>query len=121
MKAPRWAVLALLPALAGCSQVHALQPVSTREVSVRFAAIDVLLDHGIQLMDAPACTMTNTKDVSCQGTTATGQGISVTSPAPTQVGSAGTMTVTVGHRVVYDGSVSDVLTRHAQPGSGPTS
>ena len=56
--------------LAGCSQVAALAPVGgDRVTGVRYAANDLLVSNGIDVMTAPVCVMATDKGVTCQGTT----------------------------------------------------
>lgn len=98
--------------LAGCSQVAALAPVGgDREAGVRYAAIDLLLDAGIEVMTAPVCDQASDKAVTCAGTTLDGQDIRVVSPADDQA----RMVLTVGTRTVYDGEIQSVLDEAMQP------
>lgn len=87
---------------------------------MRFAAIDALVDRGTTLGVAPVCT-TSDRAVSCRGITADGQAVVASSPAPTPPDPSGSVRVTVGSAVVYDGSVADLLDRHAEPTGGATS
>lgn len=104
------AVAALL--LTGCSQVSALAPVGgDRATEIRFATIDLLLDEGIELGEAPTCTQAEDAAVSCTGTTADGTEISVTSSAEDQA----SLEVTVGGKVIYSGAISDVIEKAARP------
>ena len=104
-------LLALL--LAGCSQAAALAPVGgSRPTQVRFAAIDVLLDHHTAVLVAPVCTRSG-DDVSCTGSTVDHRIITVTAPASDKT----RMTVVVGATTVFDGAFLDVLDAHARSGS----
>lgn len=99
--------------LAGCSQVAALAPVGgDRITSLRIAAVDVLLAEGVQIKVTPVCE-TGTTDYTCEGSTMSGDTISVTGPVTGDL----TMVVKVGDRTVYDGSVATVLEQNAQAGS----
>ena len=104
------AVGALL--LAGCSQVSALAPVGGDRVSgVRYAANDLLLDEGIDVMTAPVCVQAADKAVACEGKTLDGQPIRVVSAAEDQA----RMVLTVGDRTLYDGDIQAVLEEAMQP------
>lgn len=98
----------LLLSLAGCSQVDALAPVGGDDVSmVRFAANDVLVGAGVELLTAPVCTEAN-KVSTCEGKTMAGETITVRSEGDH-------LTVTVGPRSLYDGSLQSVITENGQP------
>ncbi len=98
--------------LAGCSQVAALAPVGgDRESGVRYAANDLLLDAGIEIMTAPVCHQAADKAVTCEGRTADGQDIRVVSTAADQA----RMVLTVGSRTLYDGDIQTVLDKAMQP------
>lgn len=96
--------------LSGCaSQIAALAPVGGDDVTaVRNAAIDVVTGRGLLVLSAPQCS-TVASGFSCVGGTTDGLAIVVSAPAD-----ATTMTVTVGGRVLYDGSVQAVLDAAAQ-------
>lgn len=97
-------------ALSACSQVSALAPVGgDRQASVRFAAIDVLVEGQIAVLVAPTCTASGAA-VSCTGSTVDGATISVTSTAE----QPDLMTVTVGSATFYDGPIQDVIDRAAR-------
>jgi hypothetical protein len=108
----RLAVIALtLLTLTGCSQVAALAPVGGDGITmVRFAANDILVQQKVDVLVAPACTQAGT-DITCTGTTITGEPITV---ASTDTDNA-ELTVTVGGRTIYTGSVQDVLDAGARP------
>ncbi len=98
--------------LAGCSQVAALAPVGgDRESGVRYAANDLLLDAGIEILTAPVCVQAADKAVTCQGRTSDGQDIKVVSTAADQA----RMVLTVGSRTLYDGEIQAVLDKAMQP------
>jgi hypothetical protein len=94
-------------ALAGCSQIAAIAPVGgSRESEVRYAAIDVLVERGIEVRTAPVCAMTDQdKEIACEGDTIAGEPIKVLSPAD----APDTFTLTVGDETLYSGSTQDVL------------
>lgn len=94
-------------AMAGCSQVAAIAPVGgSREAEVRYAAIDVLQDAGIDVLTTPVCvTAQDDAEIRCMGTTFDGAAIEAVSPAD----APDTFTLTVGDRTLYDGSISEVL------------
>ena len=109
----RWlpAAVGLALLTAGCSQTDALAPVGgNHPTEVRFAAIDLLTQHGVPVMVAPVCTDVD-DDVTCEGSTTDGTVISVRSSAAART----EMTVTVGSDVLYDGSIQDVLDAAARP------
>ncbi len=92
--------------LAGCSQFQALAPVAgDNSAAVRFAANDVLQGADVDLLAAPVCTVAADESISCTGKTVDHEPITVTS----QAAASPTMTVTVGTRTLYSGSVQDVL------------
>ena len=95
-------------ALSGCSQVDALAPVGGDNLSmVRFAANDLLVGAGIEVMTAPVCAEP-AEVTSCHGTTMAGESITVESEGDH-------LTVTVGPRTLYDGSLESVINENAQP------
>ena len=92
-------------ALVGCSQIAAISPVGgARESEVRYAAIDVLLDKGVEVRTAPVCA-TTADEITCSGDTMTGDPIQVRSTAD----APDTFTLTVGDETLYSGSTQDVL------------
>ena len=103
-------VLVMLTASA-CSQAAALAPVSGgREALVRFAGNDVLVGKGVAILRAPVCTQ-GPAGVTCTGTTADAQPITVTGPP----GDPARMVVTVGATTLYDGPVQDVIDSSGRP------
>lgn len=92
--------------VSGCSQVSALAPVGgDRVTGVRYAANDLLVDAGIEVLTAPVCVQASDKGVTCEGTTRDAQPIRVVSRADDQA----RMTLTVGDRTLYDGDIQTVL------------
>lgn len=98
---------ALVAVLAGCSQIAAIAPVGgNHETEVRYAAIDVLQGAAIDILTAPVCaTADDERAVRCSGDTLDGEAIEVVSPADAPE----TLSVTVGGRTLYAGSIDDVL------------
>ena len=97
--------------LTGCSQVAALAPVGGDHLAeVRFAANDVLVSSGIDILVAPVCTSTDTA-ISCSGTTVDGEEITAisTDADPTSI------EVSVGDTVLFSGAISDVIDSNARP------
>lgn len=99
--------------VAGCaSQIDGLAPVSGDiPAGIRSAAIDVLLEQRLTILQAPECTATP-QGWSCLGSLTDGALIVVTAPgkAPDR------MTVKVGDALVYEGSIQEVLDDAAQVG-----
>lgn len=110
--APRAALaLPALLMLAGCSQVAALAPVGGNALSeVRFAANDVLVAQGVDILEAPVCSTAGAA-ITCQGTTTDGQAIVVASSSADDA----TITVTVGSATLYSGSLQQLLRDAAEP------
>lgn len=101
----------LLAGLTGCSQVAALAPVGGNHVTeVRYAAIDVLTDAGVDILTAPVCESATDGAVTCTGRTLAGDTITAVSPADDQ----SVVTVTVGTQSLYSGSIMDVLNEAAR-------
>ncbi len=101
------AAIALAAVLAGCSQIAAIAPVGGgREAEVRYAAIDVLQGAGIDVRTAPVCVLADDdREVRCAGETFDGEAIEALSPADAPEA----VTVTVGGRTLYSGSILEVL------------
>jgi hypothetical protein len=98
-------------AVSGCSQIDALAPVGgNTQAEVRFAAIDVLVGAGVEILVAPVCVGPSGGDLTCTGETVSGEPISVHSPGD----SDDTLTVTVGSDVLYSGSITAVLDEAAR-------
>lgn len=98
-------LLLALPLLAGCSQVAALAPVGGDDVAqVRFAAIDVLVAEGIDILDAPVCTLDGDA-ITCAGSTVDGEDITVLSSSADDA----TITVKVGTDTLYEGSLNELI------------
>ncbi len=93
--------------LSGCSQIAAIAPVGGDRVSeVRYAALDVLAEKGIEVLAVPACSMTDDRAVSCMGTTVDGKSIAAESTAA----DPSALSVVVDGTVIYSGSIQNVLT-----------
>jgi hypothetical protein len=99
--------------LSGCaSQISALTPVGGDDIaSVRTAAVDVLLAQDVVIIQAPTCTKSDTA-ITCAGTSTNDVPIDV--EAPLAAADTMTMTLTVGDKVLYAGSVQDILDRAAR-------
>jgi hypothetical protein len=107
----RAVLLAALLLANGCSQAAALAPVGGgREALVRFAGSDVLVERGVPILRAPACTQ-DAAGVVCTGTTTAGQPIRFEGPP----GDPATLVVTVGAQQLYSGSAQDVVDRSGRP------
>ncbi|UFS60810.1 hypothetical protein [Subtercola endophyticus] len=98
------AVLAL--ALSGCTQIAAVAPVGgNHQTEVRYAAIDVLTTAGTDILTAPVCAASADGTITCTGATTTGDTITAVSPATDTT----VLTVTVGAKTLYSGSILNVL------------
>jgi hypothetical protein len=93
-------------ALTACgSQIAGLAPVSGDAItSVRIAAIDVLLEQGVQMKVVPVCT-TETSTYECTGETVEGAPIAISANNVKPL----VMQVSVDGSVIYDGPVQEVL------------
>ncbi len=97
-------------ALGGCSQISALAPVGGDELAeVRFAAIDVLLEKDVDVLEAPVCTVDGT-DISCTGSTVDGETIDVTSSTADDAA----LTVLVDGQQIFSGPLQSVLDEAAR-------
>lgn len=97
-------------ALSGCSQIAAIAPVGGDHLAeVRFATGDILVEQGVDILTMPVCTGSGDV-VSCTGETLGGQAITTTSTATE-------LTVTVGSKTIYDGSIQDALNDALRSGS----
>lgn len=106
------ALLAAAALLAGCSQVAALAPVGgDRPTEIRYATIDVLLDHDVEVLEAPTCQMAEDRAVTCTGTTVDGEEISAVSTAVDQ----SDFEVTVGDEVLFSGSIDEIIEKSMRP------
>lgn len=102
--------------LSGCSQVDSLAAVSgDKPATVRSAAIDVLLAENVAILTAPVCTQPDKTSITCTGSTATKEPISVTSTATVPL----MMKVVVGSRTLYEGDAQTVLDEAATRGETP--
>ena len=105
-------IMLLLLVLTGCaSQISGLAPVGGDALTgVRIAAVDVLLENKLGILEAPVCTQV-AKSVSCVGSLTDGSVVTVEADVST---TPNTMTVTVGGTMIYDGDVQAVLDKAAQ-------
>jgi hypothetical protein len=91
--------------LVGCSQVAALAPVGGDRVSsVRYAVADLLVAADVEVLTAPVCSSAGA-DVTCKGEAADGSRIEASAPGTEQ----DLLKVSIGDRVLYDGSLQKVL------------
>lgn len=96
----------VLISLCGCSQIAAIAPVGgDRLAEVRFAAGDILVAQGVDILTAPVCDEAKDGDVTCTGETLGGDTITVSSTEADQ----NLMTVTVGSDQIYSGTIEDAL------------
>ncbi len=107
--AHRWLIVAggaaAATALAGCSQTAQLQPVAGDAVTaVNNAVSDVVFQAGVEVMTWPTCTFENSI-YTCVGSTTNGQKISGVTGSTEPL----SLTVTVGERKIYEGSVQAVI------------
>ena len=105
-------IVTMLLALSGCaSQIGGLAPVGGDALTgVRIAAVDVLLENKLGILEVPVCTQV-AKSVSCVGSLTDGSVVTVEADIST---TPDTMTVTVGGETIYDGDVQAVLDKAAQ-------
>lgn len=110
----RWVLLLLVvPLLAGCSQVAALAPVGGDDVAkVRFAAIDLLVADGVEVLDAPFCELDG-EAIRCTGSTVAGEAITVDSTTSDDA----PLTVVVGSDTLFDGSLNEAVETFMRGGS----
>lgn len=100
------AALTLTASLCGCSQIAAIAPVGgNRTAEVRFAGIDVLTAHKVDIRTAPVCVQSDAGAITCEGDTITGERIRFSSSDA----SPDDLTVTVGSDTLYSGSLQQVL------------
>ncbi len=76
------------------------------------AANDILLQEKVAIYQSPQCTVTNKIEYNCKGKTTTGQDISVSVPDASIEDPI--MTLTVGGKQLYQGSVLEVIKKNAQ-------
>ena len=100
-------------AMAACAvstQIDSLRPVAGDAVAALNAAADgVLLEEGIEILVAPVCEL-NDEGYDCAGKTLSGEDINVVAPGSDPE----TMTVSVGSKTLYEGSIEDVLQKAAE-------
>lgn len=105
------AAAALALALAGCSQIAAIAPVGgDRFAEVRFATGDILVAQGVDILSGPDCEQDG-RTVTCTGETLDGDAITSESPASDETA----LTVTVGGKTIYSGTVMDALETALEP------
>jgi len=93
-------------AVSACSQMAALAPVSEREAEVRFATIDILLRHEVEILIAPDCGAADASGtIRCVGWTMDAVEISAVSTGD----SPADVTVKVGDDTLYAGPTAAVL------------
>lgn len=100
-----------LTGLSGCaSQLDALAPVGGDDLSmVRTAATTLLLANNLEILDAPQCEKSET-DISCVGSLFDGSEVLVEAPLEP----FGSMTVTVGGSVLFEGDLKKVIEAQAE-------
>lgn len=107
--APAAALVAAL-ALAGCSQIDALAPVSGGPLqTVRVGVLDVLVQADVPILVAPVCTQEETQ-FTCVGSTIDGAEIMAESTLTKPY----MISVAVGSEVLYEGDVQVILDGAAQ-------
>lgn len=100
------AVMVVVAAGSVRSVYDGLAPVSgDRASNVRIATIDFLLDQQTGFLVVPDCVASAAGEVTCTGTTLDGDILSSRSPAD----DPDVVEIRVGERVVYSGSIADVL------------
>lgn len=101
-------------ALTGCSnigtEIATLKPVAGDKLTgLNIAVNDVLLAKGVNVLVAPVCTF-DADAYSCAGTTVDDKRIEATAEGAEPE----TMTITVGGKKLFEGNISDVLTKAGQ-------
>lgn len=92
------------------SEIATLKPVAGDALAgLNIAANDVLLQKNVDILIAPVCTY-SAPNYSCQGKTMDKQEIVVTAVGAEPT----TMTVTVGGKTIYDGSLDAVIEKAGQ-------
>ena len=106
-------LMSAMVACAGCSQTAALAPVDGAELgNLRYAVNDVLLEQGVEISVAPVCSGTGA-DIECAGETTGNEAITGSATSD----DASTVEIKVGTKVLYSGSVKDVLDRNSTVGA----
>lgn len=104
------AAFTVILALAGCSQINALTPVSGGPLqTVRVGVLDVLVQDSIPILIAPVCTQESTQ-FTCLGKTIDGAEITAKSTLTKPY----MITVAVGGKTLYEGDVQVILDKAAQ-------
>ncbi len=85
-------------------------------IYLQTAATDVLRNQGIALGQVPRCAVSteNKATYSCSGTTAEGEKITVSVRNATA--DEPSMSVTVGTKQIFSGSITDVIVKNARTG-----
>lgn len=108
-----FATVALMLALGGCSQVDALAPVGGAGIAdLRYAANEVLLEKGIDILVAPVCSGEGL-ELKCTGETMSDETITATSTSEDE----STFDLVVGTETIYSGEVQSVLERNGTVGA----
>lgn len=105
--------LILTLALAGCSQIDALAPVGGAEIAdLRYAAIEVLLEQGVDVLVAPVCDGHGAA-LRCVGETVSNETITATLTSEDDA----SFELRVGQSLIYSGPVQAVLERNGTVGA----
>lgn len=97
-------------AIAGCSQIDALAPVSGGPLqTVRVGVLNLLVREGVPILVAPVCTEEETQ-FTCVGSTLDDREIR----AEATLTQPYLMSVTIGTEVLYDGDVQSIIDESAQ-------
>lgn len=101
----------VLSGVSGCaSQLDALAPVGGDDLSmVRTAATTILLANNLEILDAPQCEKSET-DITCVGSLFDGSEVLIEAPLEP----FGSMTVTVGGSVLFEGDLKKVIEAQAE-------
>lgn len=100
---------AAMAALTGCSQVQGLATQGNMNVIyLATAAIDVLTEQRIGILEAPTCSVDSATNYTCHGVATSGEKILVSVPDEAS-NEDPVMTIKIGDRTVYHGSVLDVI------------
>lgn len=103
------ALLVAGTALGGCSMVASLTPVAGDNLStVRTATTDVLLAEKYEILAGPNCQSPSKTEITCSGQIVGGAEFKVTADSSTSSTDL-KMTVKVGDKQVYSGSVNEVI------------
>lgn len=101
---------AIVAAVSGCSVYETMKPVVGGAVtSVTFAANTVLVNQNVPIKEAVFC-VTGGPGYECKGSTMSGEPILATAPLTEPL----IVTVSVGGKQIFEGSVADVLESNLQ-------